>query len=147
MMYIVLPLALFINTVVWSQFYQMFNTSVDPAFVDYKHRFERHYGKPVSVGINFGEMENAVGVCYYVTGNIEIDKDYWDSVGESAREELIFHELGHCVLNKEHNEYMMGDCPASIMYPELTPGCYDKHKEYYIKELFDKFYPIGYNGK
>ena len=142
-----LSIAILLNIVVWTEFYQMFNRNVDDAFVEYVSRFERHYGEAVEVGVNFGSLKDAVGICYYVTGNIEIDREYWNTHGEAAKEELIFHELGHCVLGREHNEHMIGDCPASIMYPTLTPGCYKKHKDYYIKELFDKFEPAVYNNK
>jgi hypothetical protein len=142
-----LAVTLFVNIIVWSQFYQMFNKGIDSAFNKHVSKFERYYEKKVEVGINFGDIEDSVGLCYLLTGNIEIDKEYWDRQDEAAREELIFHELGHCVMGKEHNEKMIGDCPASIMYPYIMPDCYTRHREYYIKELFDKFEPTVYNNK
>jgi hypothetical protein len=45
-----------------------------------------------------------------------IDKLYWDNSNEMEREFLVFHELGHCALNRSHldNADTHGDC-ISIM--------------------------------
>jgi hypothetical protein len=33
---------------------------------------------------------------------IKVDKTYWSSASESQKEFYIFHELGHCLLNRDH---------------------------------------------
>ena len=45
-----------------------------------------------------------------------IDKIYWASATELEKEFVVFHELGHCVLNREHTDVADndGDC-VSIM--------------------------------
>ena len=71
-------------------------------------------------------------------------------------EALVFHEMGHCVLGREHNADLLpnGD-PKSIM----TPGNYDLYapcvyqigdedcnftfkRDYYLDELFDESTPV-----
>jgi len=71
-------------------------------------------------------------------------------------EALVFHEMGHCVLGREHNSELLpnGD-PKSIM----TPGNYDLYapcvyqigeedcnftfkRGYYLDELFDESTPV-----
>lgn len=45
-----------------------------------------------------------IGVCYYYTvkRNIVVDKFYWETATEQQRKQLMYHELSHCVLNKDH---------------------------------------------
>jgi hypothetical protein len=68
-----------------------------------------------------------------------------------GREELIFHELGHCVLFKGHNRRRLpSGMPESIMYPSIVgPRYYNrKNRAYYIWELFSNSHlDRGYVGK
>lgn len=95
---------------------------------------------------------------------IEINKDWWENnLNYERREELMFHELGHCVLYRSHTEptdgggisgfferlmfeiglmnkkaYLEDGCPSSYMHP-TTIGryCINKHYKYYMLELFN----------
>lgn len=136
-----LTFVLVANVIIGLELSAVFSQQVDPEFEKYVQRFEEHYGRsiPAIISIVFvDDMEEAVGRCYWYSRNIEIDREYWDTHGEAGREQLIFHELGHCVLNRRHNTKRMQNCPASIMYPSLSPACYAKYRKEYIKELFDK---------
>ena len=93
----------------------------------------------------FGDLEDTtVGRCYsYSNGyrEIIIDKPYWDNASLNQKESLMLHELGHCVLYKEHNsaEIEIEDISIkeSIMYPFVIGSYwyYDRFKEYYYEEL------------
>ena len=39
-----------------------------------------------------------------MTPQVVVRKSYWDAAGISDRRELLFHELGHCVLGKPHRD-------------------------------------------
>ena len=78
------------------------------------------------------------------------------------KKELVYHELGHCLLGKNHSEktlsdgfvgtverfafnigwwtpkgYLKDKCPASLMHPYMVgPYCFGKHYDYYIAEFF-----------
>ena len=136
-------LALFINIVVGVELYNQFSTHIEEEFKPHVAVFEKHYGKKLKgIGIKFEDLSSegtAVGICYLLTGNIGIDKSYWEYADDLEREQLILHELGHCVLGLSHNTEMTGSCPESLMYPSLIPHCYKKSREYYIKELFDNY--------
>jgi len=70
-------------------------------------------------------------------------------------ETLIFHEMGHCILGRDHDTTRMpkGD-PKSIMYPDdislYTPCVYQigdscnklYRRDYYLDELFDSNTPV-----
>ncbi|WOK05144.1 hypothetical protein RT717_18845 [Imperialibacter roseus] len=67
----------------------------------------------------------------------------WKQMNDRQREMLVFHELGHCVLERQHkNErLLLGEC-ASIMKEGGEDACVDdifsdSWRSYYIDELFD----------
>ena len=70
------------------------------------------------------------GRCAYTVGGKEIHLDtwFWGVAGAGLRELLLFHELGHCVLNQEHRR-------GSIMADSLIKG-YFSRRDYYLEELF-----------
>jgi hypothetical protein len=69
---------------------------------------------------------------------VQILKSYWDNLNDNDKELLMYHELGHCLLNREHNEIILSDgSPKSIMRSHLIEGFYtDVSKPYYLLELF-----------
>lgn len=65
----------------------------------------------------------------------------WKLMSEDKREALMFHELGHCILNRRHDsEYVeiKGKwVPRSLMNPFiLSSQIYLENREYYLDELF-----------
>lgn len=89
--------------------------------------------------------KTVVGECF--NGDDEynyvyIDKDHWNKITETQREQLMFHELGHCVLKLNHDNRVFPDLDIahpkhlSIMYHEQMPDDqYVENWEYYIDEL------------
>lgn len=74
--------------------------------------------------------------------DITIDETFLNSnVSNLLKELVIFHELGHCFLQREHreDEYPNGNC-ISIMRSGVD-GCRDNYnssfRSIYIDELFD----------
>jgi len=74
------------------------------------------------------------GICHRGAGatpTVIIDRKRWDDASKTQRELLIFHELGHCILERDHVDH------RSIMQPFLMRDVEYKHdKLYYINELF-----------
>ena len=81
----------------------------------------------------------------------------WLDVPIENREAIIFHELGHCLLVRNHREDKLPiGAPASIMYSQnegpYNPCIYDlegdnscnktARRPYYIDELFDPTTPV-----
>ncbi len=92
------------------------------------------------------QLEFAGGFCYVGDYHIVINKSVWQDGFEDYKTRLIFHELGHCELNRSHKNdrfanqvwksLMRGDPlnPAERRIPVPFTGF---RKEYYIDELFD----------
>jgi hypothetical protein len=63
--------------------------------------------------------QGVIGQCAHddtKPNTVIIDRTYWSTATDLEREFLVFHELGHCVLNREHldDADAHGDC-ISIM--------------------------------
>lgn len=100
------------------------------------------------------EFRNAVdvetgGVC---RGNhhIEIEKFYWEDLTDADKEGLIFHELGHCELNRRHRNDTLpnGEWSSRMRGTPIPEGMSavinysGVRRDYYIDELFDESTPI-----
>lgn len=109
------------------------------------------------------DQRNIVGSCSR-SSNLDLVKidtlnSLWLLSGNLGREEIIFHELGHCLLGREHREDKLasGDY-ASIMrsrgllqygdlstFIGLSPGPAEAkfyRRDYYLDELFDMETPV-----
>lgn len=120
------------------------NKKTDKIFYAYIHKFERHLGKKIKTSINFGKTKGNAGVCYQFKNQkneININKAYWKTLIPELKQQLIDHELGHCELDRDHNDKHYEDtCPVSIMrswaFNEWEiENCYN-NTNHYIKELF-----------
>lgn len=108
--------------------------------------------KSSGLRLEFGELENDVaGRCYFEDPiRIVIDKSYWTQIAGSQNvdelyENLVFHELGHGLLNRQHtNEYLNNGDWKSIMCGGDTRddrswniNYRSVRREYYLNELFN----------
>lgn len=112
-------------------------------------KFEEISGHNVSILMEWAELDDSVmGVCYsWSDGHreIQIDSVKWVNLTYEGQEELVMHELGHCILNLEHDEGVLDmggwtNLPRSIMYPYVF-GDYPFYKEfqqYYHDQLVGK---------
>jgi hypothetical protein len=126
---------------------------IEPNVAPYVNSFESITGIKVNISIRFAKQESSVvGVCFmsnFKGENIELDPDFWNSSDDMEREELVFHELGHCVLMRDHKDDVINDTngyvlPASIMYPYVMDSAtYSLNRDYYIRELVDPNFPYN----
>lgn len=72
---------------------------------------------------------------------ITADIEQWASASDLRREEIIYHEIGHCLLGRGHDDrtYLNSGVPTpvSVMHP-LAFGdmpVYSEQHEYYLNEL------------
>jgi len=119
----------------------------DVAFKEYVIQFEEHYGKSVAhIPIVFAKLDSGTaGICFQskvggqvVYSYIKIDKEYWQTISDYQKINLVFHEYGHCALMRGHTAIdNVSRCPISYMNPSvLTPQCAIDNYNHYIKELF-----------
>lgn len=142
-------------------------------YVILAHRSNVHFTKPLSVRFTKIDDGGVVGSCWMAKDfrEIDIDTEYFYKLEEGTREELIFHELTHCLCNRLHDygngeeytpislefmddfflkymkvpkpgRYKDGFCPTSIMFPHvLWDRCVREHQQEYYKEMFNRCKP------
>jgi hypothetical protein len=120
-------------------------TGIDPAAVQYVQLFEGWLGSSIGdipIGLTTdiqaqaGTSGDTVGVCLVWTYSggaykeIFLDQNFFNAQNDAGKTSLIFHELGHCVLNRAHNTQDLSassaeateigyDAPLSWMYPTM----------------------------
>jgi hypothetical protein len=116
----------------------------DPIFAPFVNSFQEEFNLRVKVPIVFKTIEKRyAGVCLvYSNGyrEININKDLWAYYSYEQREQLIYHELGHCVFNKGHDNTTREDCPHSIMRSYMFSNyeineCYLPQYNHYMDNL------------
>lgn len=122
---------------------------------------DRFYAEATERGVTLNQLLNAsltneIDVCgqghspefngMFEQPTILISESCWSQLNDAAKENLIFHELGHALLNRLHIEGVLPNGHAkSIMCAGADFDCSDlpdyvrcpDHREYYIDELFD----------
>ena len=100
-----------------------------------------------AIGVN-GYIQNietrgTLGQCKsYSDGSqqVIVDEQYWNRISDNEREYLVFHELGHCILEKEHNDEQdeNGNC-ISIMQSGNN-GCKSVYNTEYKAQLLNELF-------
>lgn len=134
---------------------------VNSSFSVYLKRFESEAAvrgyffdlKSNGLIIEFANLSNGIaGLTHFEDPiRIEIDKSYWDNISKSAgadlmKEDLMFHELGHGLLNRKHLNTILpnGDWKSMMCGGDKVnnrPWNINYHglrRNYYINELFDE---------
>jgi hypothetical protein len=122
---------------------------IDPEFMPFVDQFmqdSRDNGNPVQVSdlkMHFGPTASPqeAGVCEIKgseTPEVTINKDAWNDMTVEEQKELLYHEMGHCVLKRKHRSDLLKDgSPASIMNPYTMDNyTFVKYEAYYVQELF-----------
>lgn len=103
--------------------------------VDYTNR-------PIEARLQLHADNTRLGWCDYNSDQpnlITINTLFWDILDDWEKEKLVFHELGHCILNRPHLDEKRedGHC-LSIMHSGQS--CSDDYtqqtRETYLDELF-----------
>ena len=112
--------------------------NIDSEFLPYIHKYESLKGSSIRDNIRFAFEHHRylAGRCIVTLQTIGIrwiliDLSFWHNSSPSERESVIFHELGHCDLNREHENKRS----SSIMdsgQPLLHP------QDFLYRELFSK---------
>lgn len=127
---------------------------VDSPFIQFVNSFEQAaalQGSPMAITdlvVSFGSTPtmNETGVCEWSeneTPRITLNERIWRGLDDDDRQEVMFHELGHCILRRIHHTTEIlayGGAlriPESVMYPYRIPGyVYVHNQTLYDTELF-----------
>lgn len=125
---------------------------VETSLQDY---FERFVDEASMRGINVAQAtsqvhaeigdipeQNVIGQCAWSESYhaITIDRQYWQSANDLQREFVVFHELGHCVLKRNHVDDPDGNGNCESIMTSGTGTCRvvytSQNRERLVDELF-----------
>ena len=91
------------------------------------------------------EIESAgvAGSCNFgphIDNHVTIDKSFWTSAHHMLREFVVFHELGHCVLLRGHNESSDDDGRCISIMRSGLGDCVDVYSPANRKILIDELF-------
>lgn len=131
------------------------NSTSNSVFSTYIAEFESTaksvYGaSSFSIGdipVNFGDTTNDSfdGVCIEYSGGqkeVIVKESWWKTADTLQKKQMIFHELGHCRLGREHNSETIQSgsgetIKISIMNPVIPASYhYQRYQSGYDQELF-----------
>lgn len=117
---------------------------VQPELQPYVDRFTAAYGRTLekTIEVKFDDLKDQpiliLGECDGMGGErprVLIRQGIWETYNDASRELIIFHELGHCELERHHE----GELSESIMRPTiLLDSDYINYQNYYVNELFSR---------
>ena len=90
------------------------------------------------------EEDGVAGQCTYGShrsNHVQVDQEFWERASDLLREFVVFHELGHCDLARDHREAANPDGTCQSIMASGTGDCRDNYRTStrasYLDELFD----------
>jgi len=87
--------------------------------------------------------EGVAGTCQWHSrraNHVTVDLDFWNRASDIGKEFVVFHELGHCILYRDHFEDQFENGVCQSIMRSGTLDCTDAfnrtNREYYLDELF-----------
>lgn len=97
----------------------------------------------IEVFIDDIEEQGVFGFCNHngdQPGYIVLDKSNWDVLADVDKEFLLFHELGHCILGRQHTNTRNTDGTCVSMMHSTEDACINTYNSLtrtsYLDELF-----------
>ncbi len=119
------------------------------SFVDgfFEEAFNRNVDLNLSdfnLEIKLEDIQDHAGTCNTRNSVIRIDEETWLNIDDQQKEWLIYHELGHCILERSHNNNKAsnGECLSFMNEQMSNPDCSSNlysvmWRDYYLDELFN----------
>ena len=89
------------------------------------------------------DLDGTSGQCQHFNDapdRVVIDPDYWRRLNDLEREFIIFHELGHCFLDRSHLDLKNDDGTCTSMMHSSASACVNAYsaetRDAYLDELF-----------
>ncbi len=86
-----------------------------------------------------------VGLCNHrldQPNHIIIDLNFWASASDNSKEMIIFHELGHCYLERGHRDDKNSDGTCASIMRSGRGGCIDFYTKSNKAEYLDELYTM-----
>ena len=126
---------------------QVIDDELSPYFTSFEEE-ARARGLEVSltdnnIGGRIEEIDDdIVGQCWQNSeqGYIIIDADYWSRASSIDREFIVFHELGHCYLQREHLDERDARGVCTSIMNSGTSNCVRLYTSHNRSDLLDELF-------
>lgn len=88
---------------------------------------------------------DVIGQCKsYSDGSrmIVLEENYWNDASYDEKEFLVFHELGHCILAREHNNAQNNNGVCISIMQSGTSGCRKRYNDNNREDLLDELFEM-----
>jgi hypothetical protein len=116
---------------------------IEPSLLPYVQRFindASQYGKKLSyedLTVIYDSIDSDTVAYCSGADRVVVSKKYWDTFSDLSKELVMYHELGHCLLDRRHTTLQLPSRkPASIMNPVMF-NYTESERPYYKQELFE----------
>jgi hypothetical protein len=97
--------------------------------------------KNFTLDVSFTSLPDAEGRCYFDGNKVQIDSNFWNRSNQIQRRFIVYHELGHCILDRRHDNTTLpnGECKSLMrgdVYNCSENLVSEKWWDYYLSELF-----------
>ncbi len=82
-------------------------------------------------------LDKEYGICYTKFNEIGLNPKDWKYLSPEEKEDLVFHEIGHCVLGKEHTKNNVGIMKATGLHDSKY---YRQNRDLLIAHFFNVQY-------
>lgn len=123
---------------------------IDPEFVPYVNLF---FEEAQSRGLNISRDDYSFsiefgdgflsGACDLNRNEITISRSHWSGLTELTKQNLVFHEMGHCILDRLHENQVLphGECKSMMKGAEENECRFNIEnmgiwRDYYLDELY-----------
>lgn len=76
--------------------------------------------------------------------HLTVDKTFWNTASDRFREFVVFHELGHCALFRDHREDTLSTGACASLMRSGNGDCRDNYgsttRNFYLDELYNVIY-------
>ncbi len=89
------------------------------------------------------ESRGILGQCKsYSDGSHEVvfDEDYWNRISDIEKEYLVFHELGHCILDRAHDDTKDANGNCNSIMQSGANSCKSLYNTENRAELIDELF-------
>lgn len=145
----------------YSSPYEQNQIGIHPLLLPYVNSFERDGQRLKGLPFMIGEMnihfqkdikgtilawcrdsadKKFIGITVYRRKpRIMVDRKVWDGLTVIQREQLMYHELGHCALDRDHLDEVHNKEYVSLMHSSgfIEDANYIANRDQYLNELFN----------
>jgi len=91
------------------------------------------------------DQQGVAGHCKFgshIDNEVTIDNGFWARANAATKEFVVFHELGHCVLLRDHDETSLSNGVCASIMRSGVEECRDDYNQTTRKQYLDELFSM-----